>query len=64
VPLKDGKLLDIDGMVRQRLDLQHQIWLLLLGGLYRPEVKDKVESLMAQSHDPAILDVGCGSAIW
>ncbi|KAF5353326.1 hypothetical protein D9756_007828 [Leucocoprinus leucothites] len=48
----------------ERLETQHEMWLTLVNGLYPQEVKSEVESKMRQSTNPAILDVGCGSAIW
>lgn len=48
----------------ERLDTQHELWLATIDGIYPPEFKSKVERMMKESKAPAILDVGCGSAIW
>ncbi|KAF7760916.1 hypothetical protein Agabi119p4_10325 [Agaricus bisporus var. burnettii] len=47
-----------------RLDIQHRIWLLSLEGLIPPEIETEVSRHMEQTKGGAILDVGCGSAIW
>ncbi|KAF9454304.1 S-adenosyl-L-methionine-dependent methyltransferase [Macrolepiota fuliginosa MF-IS2] len=46
-----------------RLDVQHRMWLLMVGGLYPSELSSVVERLMT-SGTPRIMDVGCGSGIW
>ncbi|KAF7770256.1 hypothetical protein Agabi119p4_6230 [Agaricus bisporus var. burnettii] len=47
-----------------RLDSQHRLWTLLVDGLYTPEIEEQIQQHMGQAKNPAILDVGCGSAIW
>ncbi|KAF5361970.1 hypothetical protein D9756_002323 [Leucocoprinus leucothites] len=46
-----------------RLDVQHKMWKLMVGGLYPSELDSVVGQLMTRSQ-PKIMDVGCGSGIW
>ncbi|KAJ7264891.1 S-adenosyl-L-methionine-dependent methyltransferase [Mycena haematopus] len=58
--------LPTDEKERERLDLQHQLWSIIFGGLNAPELKDEINVRMAvrDRPPPAVLDVGCGSANW
>ncbi|KAJ7264896.1 hypothetical protein B0H12DRAFT_1101352 [Mycena haematopus] len=58
--------LPTDEKERERLDLQHQLWSIIFGGLNAPELKDQITVRMAvrDGPPPAVLDVGCGSASW
>ncbi|KAF8892241.1 S-adenosyl-L-methionine-dependent methyltransferase [Infundibulicybe gibba] len=55
--------LPIDNVEMQRLALQHQMWTLLIGGLYPQSFADTIQNQLRNSV-ASILDVGCGSGIW
>ncbi|KIJ35761.1 hypothetical protein M422DRAFT_261942 [Sphaerobolus stellatus SS14] len=59
-------MLPADGEEHDRLDLQHGIYTLSLGGLYPAAVREEVKALLAPRKlgRPAILDVGTGSGSW
>ncbi|KXN87435.1 3-demethylubiquinone-9 3-methyltransferase, partial [Leucoagaricus sp. SymC.cos] len=46
-----------------RLDVQHRMWILMVGGLYPLELEPVVERLMSTTQ-PRIIDIGCGSGMW
>ena len=50
----------------QRLDIQHQMWSIMEGGLYPRELEAAVQEALAprDGHEPTILDIGSGSGIW
>ncbi|TFK39829.1 S-adenosyl-L-methionine-dependent methyltransferase [Crucibulum laeve] len=57
--------LPINSAEMDRLDVQHRLWSLLIGGLYPPTLNTRVNELLsAGGATKSILDVGCGSGIW
>ena len=57
-----------DSKISQRLDLQHQMWKLVLGGLYPRDAAATVEEALSEAHAgngrKKVLDLGSGSGIW
>ncbi|KAF8205526.1 S-adenosyl-L-methionine-dependent methyltransferase [Mycena galopus ATCC 62051] len=64
--MKEIYQLPTDKKERERLDLQHQMWSIIFGGLNPPELHDTINAQMAvrAGPPPTVLDVGCGSGSW
>ncbi|KAK7061055.1 hypothetical protein VNI00_000790 [Paramarasmius palmivorus] len=63
--MKDYKLAT-DLAEMDRLAIQHQMWCLLVDGLYPRDLSQTVEEILKphEGRKTTILDVGCGSGIW